>query len=205
MNGTDYRGSVAKSKSGKECQFWSHQAPQQHTKTHLNFPDDGLGGHNHCRNPGREEKGPWCYTTSTSMRFELCTIPPPQASCGGASGAGRPEGVWEHYKALCPVDCAGLLGNGRCETRCNISSCAFDRGDCGVGLAMSAVLGGGFVKKEVATSNELTLMGVGIAVGVLVGLFILRAVLKKKQAQEIKLRGYTLEERAGMDGTSDDI
>ena len=46
---------------------------------------------------------------------------------------------------------------------------------------------------------------VGIAVGVLVGLFILRAVLKKKQAQEIKLRGYTLEERAGMDGTSDDI
>ena len=204
-NGTDYRGAVSTTKSGLECQFWSHQSPQQHTKTHLNFPDDGLGGHNHCRNPGREEKGPWCYTTSTSMRFELCTIPPPQASCGGASGAGRPEGVWEHYKALCPVDCAGLLGNGRCETRCNISSCAFDRGDCGVGLAMSAVLGGGFVKKEVATSNELTLMGVGIAVGVLVGLFILRAVLKKKQAQEIKLRGYTLEERAGMDGTSDDI
>ena len=96
-------------------------------------------------------------------------------------------------------------GNGQCELRCNISSCAFDRGDCGVGLAMSAVLGGGFVKKEVATSNELTLMGVGIGVGVLVGLFILRAVLKKKQAQEIKLRGYTLEERAGMDGTSDDI
>ena len=119
--------------------------PQQHTKTHLNFPDDGLGGHNHCRNPGqlpltlgrnrartltrtlitptptptatatatrtptltptlqpspgREERGPWCYTMDPSVRFELCALPPPQqAGCADRPSASRPEGVWEHYK-----------------------------------------------------------------------------------------------------------
>ena len=59
VNGTDYRGTVSKTASGLECQFWSHQSPQQHTKSHQNFPEDGLGGHNHCRNPGREELGPY--------------------------------------------------------------------------------------------------------------------------------------------------
>jgi hypothetical protein len=76
---------------------------------------------------------------SPSVRFELCDLPPPQqAGC-----AGRPEGVWEHYyRALCPDDCAGMLGNGQCDLRCNISSCAFDHGDCGVGLSPGAVFGG---------------------------------------------------------------
>jgi len=202
VNGTDYRGAASKTKSGLECQMWSQQAPQQHTKTHLNFIDAGLGGHNHCRNPAREELGPWCYTMSPGVRFELCQVPPPNVECGGRPSAARPEGVWEHYKALCPVDCAGMLGNGRCETRCNISSCAFDRGDCGVGLAMGAVLGG-YVPKR--SASDFTLMGVGISVGVLIGLLILRFVLAKKNSQELKLRGYTLEERAGMDGANDDI
>jgi len=203
VNGTDYRGSVSKTKSGLECQLWSHQSPQQHTKTHLNFPDDGLGGHNHCRNPAREERGPWCYTTSPGARFELCEVPPPQPECGGRPSSGRPaEGVWEHYKALCPVDCASMLGNSRCELRCNISSCAFDRGDCGVGLAVGAVLGGYMPQRS---ASEFTLMGAGIGLGVLLGLLILRMVLAKKKSQELKLRGYTLEERAGMDGANEDI
>jgi len=196
VNGTDYRGSVAKTVSGRDCQFWSHQAPQQHTKSHLNFPDAGLGGHNHCRNPGREEATPWCYTTDPYKRFEACAMPPPQASCGAVAA----EGVWEHYKALCPVDCAGILGNGRCDVRCNITSCAFDRGDCGVGLAIGAVLGGFTVKAEMGTDKLTLILGSGVGVGVIIGLCILRAVLSKKRSQELKIRGYTLEERVGMDG-----
>ena len=134
------------------------------------------------------------------VRYELCDVPPPQASCAVAGS--RDSGVWDHYKALCPVDCAGLLGNGRCELRCNISSCAFDRGDCGVGLQVAAVLGG-FVIKEEASGNKMTLMlGGGMAMGVLIGLCILRVVLSKKKSQELKLRGYTLEERTGMDGAA---
>ena len=127
------------------------------------------------------------------VRFALCDVPPPQSSC--AVGGGRGDGVWDHYKALCPVDCAGLLGNGRCELRCNISSCAFDRGDCGVGLD---VLGG--IYHEESTNKMTLMLGGGMAVGVLIGLCILRAVLSKKKSQELKLRGYTLEERVGMDG-----
>lgn len=199
--GTDYRGSVSTSKSGLACQIWSRQSPQQHTKTNLNFPDEGLGGHNHCRNPGNEEAGPWCYTMDPSVRFEQCEVPPPQPSCSGRT-QGADEGIWEHYKALCPVDCAGMLGNGQCETRCNISSCAFDRGDCGVGLSVAAVLGGYAPQRS---ASEFTLMGVGVSAGVLIGLLILRMVLAKKKSQELKLRGYTMEERVGMDGAPDDI
>ena len=161
VNGTDYRGSVSKTKSGLECQLWSHQvlmglecphsilhppppiiptltltlhpqppfnphprlyahqSPQQHTKTHLNFPDDGLGGHNHCRNPGRERQGPWCFTTNPSVRFELCEVSPPQATCGPAHTWAKVETALVEaaklYYTLCPRDCEALLGDGRCD------------------------------------------------------------------------------------------
>jgi hypothetical protein len=134
INGTDYRGSVSKTKSGLECQLWSHQSPQQHTKTHLNFPDDGLGGHNHCRNPGREKQGPWCFTTNPSLRFELCEVSPPQATCSPAHTWAKVETALVEaaklYYTLCPRDCEALLGDGRCDLDCNITSCAHDKGDC---------------------------------------------------------------------------
>ena len=126
------------------------------------------------------------------------------AAAGPCAPTGdRVDGVWEHYKQLCPVDCAGLLGNGRYERRCNITSCAFDRGDCGVGLDVLAKLSGLTVKEEMSTDQMTLILGSGIGVGVLIGLCILRAVLAKKRTQELKMRGYTLEERAGLDGTGD--
>ena len=111
---------MSKTKSGLECQLWSHQSPQQHTKTHLNFPDDGLGGHNHCRNPGRERQGPWCFTTNPSVRFELCEVSPPQATCGlthttWAKLETALEEAAKLYYTLCPRDCEALLGDGRCD------------------------------------------------------------------------------------------
>ena len=128
VNGTDYRGNVSKTKSGLECQLWSHQAPQQHTKTHLNFPDDGLGGHNHCRNPGRAEQGPWCFTMNPNVRSELCEVSPPQDAClQGHTSADVDQGhTWAKvetaleeaarlYYTLCPRDCEALLGDGRCD------------------------------------------------------------------------------------------
>ena len=156
----------------------------------MNFPDAGLGGHNHCRNPGSEEAGPWCYTTQPGVRFELCDVPPPRANCTLKDSANP-----YHYHTLCPVDCATLLGNGVCEMRCNITSCAYDRGDCGVGLDIKAVLKDSGIDLGMGAEQAYTLVVGSVAVGLLVGLFILCCVLRKRKADEVKIRGYTLEER----------
>jgi len=79
-DGHDYRGSKNKTKSGKECQAWDAQFPQQHTRTHLNYPEGGLGGHSYCRNPDGET-APWCYTTDLELRWEYCNIGQPWQHC----------------------------------------------------------------------------------------------------------------------------
>jgi hypothetical protein len=130
--GTDYRGPVSKSAGGFTCQAWSEQSPNAHTHSHLGFPNAGLGGHNACRNPGAEESGPWCYTIG-GPRWELCTVPPPSSNCSG-------DDALPVFRTQCPVDCGSQLGNGRCDIRCNITSCAYDAGDCGVGLSFSSIM-----------------------------------------------------------------
>ena len=70
----DYRGSIATTTSGKNCQKWSEQTPHLHTRTPERYPNAGLGDHNYCRNPDGED-GAWCYTTDENSRWELCEIP----------------------------------------------------------------------------------------------------------------------------------
>jgi len=193
LDGQDYRGSIAVTKGGLPCQLWSHQTPNAHTKTHMNFPKAGLGGHNFCRNPGGEQPSPWCYTLSETARFELCDVPPPRANCSLKDSVNNPY----RYHTLCPVDCASLLGNGLCETRCNISSCAYDRGDCGVGLSLSLVAAG--MMPGLSMSSIYMLIGSGVAIGVSLGMLLLRYVLHKLRKDEEKRRGYSLSEMKGMD------
>ena len=64
----DYKGKVAKTTSGLECQMWSEQRPHKHR-----FGD--LGEHNFCRNPDGWPEGVWCYTTDKKKRWELCDVP----------------------------------------------------------------------------------------------------------------------------------
>ncbi|KAL3915198.1 MAG: hypothetical protein SGPRY_007333 [Prymnesium sp.] len=194
-DGQDYRGSVSTTKSGHSCQLWSHQSPNAHTHTHINYPNAGLGGHNFCRNPGGSDASPWCYTLGP-VRLELCNVPPPQTNCS-IKDSTYPY----HYHTMCPVDCATLLGNGICETRCNISSCAYDRGDCGVGLSLSFVAAG-YVPK----SNVYLLLGIGVAIGVSLGLLVLRYVLRKLMIDEEKRRGYSLRDmKSNATHDEDDI
>mmetsp|Transcript_21797 Transcript_21797/g.70234 ORF Transcript_21797/g.70234 Transcript_21797/m.70234 type:complete len:537 (-) Transcript_21797:352-1962(-) len=187
--GIDYRGHVAVSAAGHQCQVWSHQTPNAHTKTVLAFPTFGLGGHNFCRNPGSEEIGPWCYTIG-GARWELCSVPPPSDKCESSANS-----VMD-YRNQCPVDCANILGNGRCDLRCNITSCAYDAGDCGVGLSLATILeaaneAGVAIPRK---GYSLVMVGAGVCSGVAVGLVILRLVLYRKRKEELKLRGYTVEE-----------
>ena len=199
-DGRDYRGTVAVSRGGYECQPWSHQAPNAHTRTHANYPLAGLGGHNHCRNPRGELEGPWCYTLQPGVRYELCRVGPPAKNC-----TGRPSQP-ASYRTLCPVDCARQLGNGRCDLRCNISSCAFDRGDCGVGIDVAADLFAAQLgvapigtsrlgHRLLDTPSTYALVGFGVLLGVCAGLAILRHVLMRKEKDELRVRGYTTEER----------
>ncbi|XP_073667230.1 hepatocyte growth factor-like protein isoform X3 [Tursiops truncatus] len=70
-NGVEYRGTVAITMGGLPCQRWSHRFPNDHkyTPTLRNGLDD-----NFCRNPDRDPRGPWCYTTDPAVRFQSCGI-----------------------------------------------------------------------------------------------------------------------------------
>ena len=66
--GRYYKGSVAKTISGKKCQKWSKQKPHKHKYAFV-------GDHNFCRNPKNGHTGVWCYTTSRKKRWEDCDVP----------------------------------------------------------------------------------------------------------------------------------
>lgn len=68
--GADYRGCQTKTRSGKTCQKWESQTPQQHTRTPQNYANSDLQK-NFCRNPDNEQTI-WCYTTDPSKRWEYC-------------------------------------------------------------------------------------------------------------------------------------
>uniref|UniRef100_A0A8C5LHJ2 Hepatocyte growth factor-like protein n=1 Tax=Jaculus jaculus TaxID=51337 RepID=A0A8C5LHJ2_JACJA len=70
-NGVRYRGTVARTASGLPCQAWSHKSPNDHKYTPT--PWNGLE-ENFCRNPDGDSRGPWCYTTDLTVRFQSCGI-----------------------------------------------------------------------------------------------------------------------------------
>ncbi|KAH0622431.1 hypothetical protein JD844_024733 [Phrynosoma platyrhinos] len=70
--GTNYRGTMALTVSGKKCQAWSSMIPHRHTKTPAAFPDADLR-RNYCRNPDGD-RAPWCYTTDPRTRWEFCNL-----------------------------------------------------------------------------------------------------------------------------------
>ena len=52
-----YRGSTNMTLSGRTCQRWTSQEPHVHTRTPVNYPNNGIGDHNYCRNPDSEHGG----------------------------------------------------------------------------------------------------------------------------------------------------
>merc|ERR1739838_56301 len=79
--GKNYRGTVAKTISGRTCQSWSAQTPHRHSRTSRRYPHSGLEN-NYCRNPDNVKR-PWCYTTDRRKRWEYCPVP----KCGSITRA----------------------------------------------------------------------------------------------------------------------
>ena len=78
-NGQDFRGTLNKSNTGKQCRPWSKT-------THGKKGQGTQGGHSYCRNPDNERQdggGVWCYVKNPDKR-----------SKGTKSGNGK----WEHCR-----------------------------------------------------------------------------------------------------------
>ncbi|XP_061084004.1 hyaluronan-binding protein 2-like [Conger conger] len=75
-NGESYRGQVSETEDGDECLFWnSHFILDQGTDPFTMFEDeDGLGPHNHCRNPDGDVK-PWCFIRrKRKLKWDYCNV-----------------------------------------------------------------------------------------------------------------------------------
>ena len=72
--GLSFRGPESRTVDGHTCQRWDVDTPHKHG---WNAVDTwrGIGPHNYCRNPTKAVGGPWCYTTTTSKRWDYCSVP----------------------------------------------------------------------------------------------------------------------------------
>ena len=77
--GVDYRGTVSVTQTGAACEKWSE----------ADLGNWGYGemgkwrwSHNFCRNPNKQDRGPWCYVPGTKDSYyigrqgwDYCTVP----------------------------------------------------------------------------------------------------------------------------------
>lgn len=78
--GLEYLGDVALTEGGVRCQSWSAGAKAVHKVgeeyTDAKFPDGSRkAAKSYCRNPSRNEKGPWCYTMDIDLIDDSCGLP----------------------------------------------------------------------------------------------------------------------------------
>jgi hypothetical protein len=65
---SDYRGTMAVSKSGYECKNWTDRSANIRDR----YPNANLV-ENYCRNPSGKERA-WCYTTEPGVDWEYCDV-----------------------------------------------------------------------------------------------------------------------------------
>jgi len=74
---SDYRGRIAKTVTGRDCQPWDSEEPhdiQPSIKSRMDLGELSMLTENFCRNPN-EHSTAWCYTMDEDKRWEDCGIP----------------------------------------------------------------------------------------------------------------------------------
>ena len=78
----DYKGYMNTTVTGHDCQPWNQDFPHNHsswdprTVDPDNFPDTSLDeASNYCRNPTKDPRGPWCFTSDPIIQWEYCPLP----------------------------------------------------------------------------------------------------------------------------------
>jgi len=109
--GSSYRGDVAVTKSGRDCQRWDSKSLNGISYPDK-YPNDGLND-NYCRNPDGEP-GPWCfYAEGSSLSWGRCDVPIcNEAASPAPSSEQPPERLWSYWSdfsdwSQCSADCAG--------------------------------------------------------------------------------------------------
>ena len=73
-DGRGYRGNISTTVSGNTCQRWNAQCPHKHNITGDMY-EEIRNSSNFCRNSGGFSlKGPWCFTTNRTVRWEFCNV-----------------------------------------------------------------------------------------------------------------------------------
>ncbi|XP_074036621.1 tyrosine-protein kinase hopscotch isoform X2 [Leptinotarsa decemlineata] len=105
--GLEYTGHIAKSESKVRCQSWTSEVPHKIREDLLDSQFSDVSkkkAKNYCRNPTKDNAGPWCYTMNYDLQFETCGIPLCQYSQCKVTGPGM-EYAGEHKKGVSGRNC----------------------------------------------------------------------------------------------------
>uniref|UniRef100_A0A673GQU6 Hepatocyte growth factor n=1 Tax=Sinocyclocheilus rhinocerous TaxID=307959 RepID=A0A673GQU6_9TELE len=71
--GDTYNGKRAKTRSGIPCAPWKDHSESNERDVDLLMAEQAG---NFCRNPDKDKHGPWCYTNSSSIPWDYCSLKP---------------------------------------------------------------------------------------------------------------------------------
>ncbi|XP_062317721.1 hepatocyte growth factor [Osmerus eperlanus] len=75
--GESYRGETSRTRSGLSCAPWrDHSSRGERDAAPLIASKDG----SFCRNPDKDQHGPWCYTNSSALSWDYCMVKPCESS-----------------------------------------------------------------------------------------------------------------------------
>ncbi|XP_058606468.1 hepatocyte growth factor isoform X1 [Onychostoma macrolepis] len=75
--GDTYNGKRAKTRSGIPCAPWKDHRESNERDVDLLMAEQAG---NFCRNPDKDKHGPWCYTNSSSIPWDYCSLKPCEPS-----------------------------------------------------------------------------------------------------------------------------